>query len=57
MMYDLRLKGKIYKTIISHAMMYDSKCWAVKRQDTQKLSVAEMRMLRWMSGATRKDRL
>ena len=29
--------------------------WAVKKKHTHKMSVVEMRMLRWMSGKTRKD--
>ena len=38
-------------------MLYDSKCWALKGQQEQKMGVVEMRMLRWMSGHTRKDKL
>ena len=38
-------------------MLYGAECWAVKEQHIQKMSVAEMRMLRWMSGKTRKDKI
>jgi hypothetical protein len=38
-------------------MMYDAKCWATKGQNVQKISVAEMRMLRWVCGHIRKDRI
>jgi hypothetical protein len=38
-------------------MMYDTKCWATKGQHIQKMSVAEMRMLCWICGHTRKDRI
>ncbi|EXB52176.1 hypothetical protein L484_004277 [Morus notabilis] len=34
-----------------------SECWAIKRQQIYKMSVAEMCMLRWMSGHTRMDRI
>ena len=34
-----------------------SNCWAVKRAHEKKLDVAEMRMLRWMSGVTKLDRI
>jgi hypothetical protein len=38
-------------------MMYDAECWATKGQHIQKISVAEMRMLRWICGHTRKDQI
>jgi hypothetical protein len=38
-------------------MMYGTKCWATKGQHIQKMSVAEMRMLRWICDHTRKDRI
>jgi hypothetical protein len=37
--------------------MYVTECWATKGQHVQKISVAEMRMLRWICGHTRKDRI
>ena len=38
-------------------MLYGAECWAVKNQFVHKMNVAEMRMLRWMSGKTRKDKI
>jgi hypothetical protein len=38
-------------------MMYGAEYWATKRQHVQKISVAEMQMLRWICGHTRKDRI
>jgi hypothetical protein len=38
-------------------MMYGVECWATKGQHIQKMSVAEMRMLRWICGHTRKDQI
>ncbi|KAL6504546.1 hypothetical protein OROGR_026469 [Orobanche gracilis] len=52
-----RLKGKFYRTAIRPALLYDTECWAVKQCHVQKMNVAEMRMLRWMCGHTKKDRL
>ena len=37
-------------------MLCDNKCWALKGQQEQKMGVAEMRMLRYMSGYKRKDK-
>ncbi|KAM1143650.1 hypothetical protein ACFX2B_032151 [Malus domestica] len=53
----LKLKGKFYRTAIRPAMLYGTKCWAVKHQHVHKMGVAEMRMLRWMCGHTRKDKI
>ena len=50
-------KGKLYKTVVRPAMMYGAETWAVKKPQEKKLDVAEMRMLRWMSGVTTLDRI
>ena len=36
---------------------YGSECWAVKKNDTQKLHPTEMRMMRWARGKTKKDHI
>ena len=38
-------------------MLYRTECWAIKRYHAQKMSVAEMRILRWMYGNTRRDKV
>jgi hypothetical protein len=38
-------------------MMYGAKYWTTKGQHAQNMSVAEMRMLHWICGHTRKDRI
>ncbi|KAK8944698.1 hypothetical protein KSP39_PZI008342 [Platanthera zijinensis] len=53
----LKLKGKFFRTTIRPAMLYGSECWAVNCVHVQKMGVAEMRMLRWMCGQTRLDRI
>jgi hypothetical protein len=35
--------------------LYGAECWPTKRWHVQQLSVAEMRMLRWICGNTRRD--
>ena len=38
-------------------MLYGAECWPKKRRHVQQISVAEMRMLRWICGHTRRDRV
>ena len=51
----IKLKDKVYKTVIKPTMTYGTECWAVRKKDENRLHVAEMRMLRWIRGNTRKD--
>ena len=53
----LSLKGKFYRTVVRPSLLYGTECWTIKKQHTQKISVAEMRMLRWMCGKTRMDKV
>ncbi|KAF3620546.1 Phosphatidylinositol/phosphatidylcholine transfer protein SFH12 [Capsicum annuum] len=53
----LKLKGKFYRVAVHPSMLYGAECWPVKHSHIQKLKVAEMRMLRWMCGPTRGDRV
>ena len=53
----LRLKGKYYKTAIRPAMLYGIECWAVKKQFVSKMNVDEMKMLRWVCGKTKRDKI
>ena len=48
----VKLKDKVFKTIIRPAITYGSECWAVKKKDENKLNSAEMMMLRWARGKT-----
>ena len=51
----IKLKDKMYKTIVTPAMLYGSVCRAFKKNGTQKLRSAETRMLRWARRNTKKD--
>ena len=53
----LLLKRKFYRTAIRSALLYGTECWAIKRYHAKKMSVEEMRMLRWMCGNTRRDKV
>jgi hypothetical protein len=53
----IKLKDKLYRTVIRPAMLYGAECWPTKRRYVQQLSVAEMRILRWICGHTRRDQV
>ncbi|VFQ58342.1 unnamed protein product [Cuscuta campestris] len=52
-----RMKGKFYRSVVRPAMLYAAECWAVKKTHVCRVHAAEMRMLRWMCGKTRLDRI
>ena len=53
----LRLKAKIYETIIRPALTYGSECWAMKVTNKRKIATTEMRMLRGILGVSRRDHI
>uniref|UniRef100_A0A1S3YG52 Reverse transcriptase domain-containing protein n=1 Tax=Nicotiana tabacum TaxID=4097 RepID=A0A1S3YG52_TOBAC len=53
----LKHKGKFYKVVVRPTMLYGVECWLVTNSHVQKMKVAEMRMLRWMCGHTRFDKI
>ena len=48
----MKLKGKVYKTVVRPVMLYGAETWATTRGQEARLEVNEMRMLRWMCGVT-----
>ena len=40
----IKLKDKVYKTVIKPTMTYGAECWAVRKKDENRLHVAERRM-------------
>lgn len=53
----VKVKGKVYKTVVRPAMTYGAETVAAKKTNERKLEVAEMRKLRWMCGVTKKDKI
>src|SRR3984885_572296 len=52
----IRLKGKIYKTMIRPVMLYGAEAWAMTRREEEILERAEMKMLRWMLGISLREK-
>ena len=53
----MKLKSKLYQTVVRPAMVYGSECWALCKQEEQPLHTTEMKMLRWSQGKTMEDRI
>ncbi|XP_059313669.1 uncharacterized protein LOC132064632 [Lycium ferocissimum] len=52
-----RLKGKFYRVVVRPTLLHRAECWPVRNAHVQKMNMKEMRMLRWMCGHTRRDRI
>ncbi|XP_059281362.1 uncharacterized protein LOC132035061 [Lycium ferocissimum] len=50
-----RQNGKFYSVVVRLNLLYGAECYPVKNVHVHKINVAEMRMLRWMCGHTRRD--
>ena len=53
----MKIKGKIHKTVVRPAKMYGIEGTRIKKVNEKRMGVAEMKMLRWLSGVTRGDRI
>ncbi|EYC14091.1 hypothetical protein Y032_0042g713 [Ancylostoma ceylanicum] len=53
----IRLKPKVYRTVVRPVALYGTECWAVTKVTKQVLHTMEMRMLRWSMGVTLKDKV
>ena len=47
----------MYRTVVRPTLLYGAECWPTKRSHLQTMKVAEMRMLRWICGHTRLDKI
>ena len=53
----VKLKGMVYRTFVRPAMLYGAETWANTKRQESRIELNEMRMLRWMCGVTRKDKI
>lgn len=53
----VRVKGKVHKAVVRPALMYGLEAAPLKKIEERKMDVAEMKMLRWMVGVNRTDRI
>ena len=53
----VKLKGKVYKTVVRPALLYGAETWATTRGQEARLEVNEARMLTWMCGVTMRDNI
>ena len=52
-----RVKGKVYSSVVRPAIMYGLETVAVTKKQVEEMEVAEMKMLRFVMGVTRKDKI
>ena len=52
-----RVKGKVYSSVARPAMVYGLETVAVTKKQVEEMEVAEMKMLRFAMGVTRKDKI
>ena len=52
-----RVKGKVYSSMVRPAMAYGLETVAVTKKQVQEMEVAEIKMLRFAMGVTRKDKI
>ena len=52
-----RVKGKVYSSVVRPAMVYGLETVAVTKKQVEEMEVAEMKMLRFSMGVTRKDKI
>ena len=53
---SLNTKGALYRTCVQNVMLYGGDTWPEKAEDIQRLHRNEMAMVRWMCGASLKQK-
>ena len=52
-----KVKGKMYKSVVRPAILYEMETVAVTERRVGKMKVAELKMVRWALGVTRKVKI
>ena len=52
-----KVKDEMYKSVVRPAMLYGMETVAVTERQVGKMEVAELKMVRWALGVTRKDKI
>ena len=52
-----RVKGNMYKSVVRPAMLYGMETVSVTKRQVGKMEVAELKMVRWALGVTKKDKI
>ena len=55
--FSTKLKGKLYLVVIRPALLNGIKYWPIMKTFKHKMDVAEMRMMGWMCGHSKMDRI
>ena len=53
----LKLRIKVYKTVIRPVLLYGAETWALQRKEEEILERTKMRMLRWILGVSLMERI
>ena len=51
------LKAAVYMTVIRHVLMHGSETWVLRKGEQNLLERTEMRMVRWMMGIKRIEKI
>lgn len=54
---SIRTKMKLYHTLVEPVLLYGSECWCLRKEDEQRLLVAEMSWLRRIIGRSRREKI
>ena len=52
-----KIKGKMYRSVKRPAMLYETETVAMTEKQEGKMEMAELKMLRWALGVTKRDKI
>ena len=52
----MKLKGKVYRTVVRPAMLYGAETWATTKRQESRIEVNEMRMTKAIPGKRKRGR-